>query len=88
MNHTVTKLHDPNEPMLFSDSIMRNYTYELDFGNFKAKYSPFTSIKHKSETSNFTYIHLDSASKSVVNIVYYHNYVQISDSKVIMNILP
>ena len=74
--------------MFFSISIIGNYTYELDFGNFKDKNSPFTGLKQQSEISNFTYIHLDYASKSVVNIVYYHNYVQISDSKVIMNILP
>ena len=37
LNHTVTELHDPNEHVMFSDSIMRNYAYELNFGNFKAE---------------------------------------------------
>ena len=67
---------------------MENYTYELDFGNFKAENSPFIGIKQQSEISIFTHIHPDYASKSVINIVDNHNYVHISDSKVIVNSLP
>ena len=80
-------MHDPNEPVLFSDSIMGNYTYELDFGNFKVENSPFTDIKQQYGISNFTCIQPDFPSKSVVNIVDNQNYVYISDSKVVMNIL-
>ena len=55
-------MHDPNEPVLFSDSIMGSYTYELNFGSFKAENSPFTGIKQQYEISNATYIQHDSAS--------------------------
>ena len=41
LRHTMMELHDPNVPVLFSDSIMGNHMYELDFGNFKAEKSPF-----------------------------------------------
>ena len=37
MKHTVTELNDPIELVLFLDSIMGNYMYELGFGNFKAE---------------------------------------------------
>ena len=37
MKHTVTELHDLSEPILFSDSIMGNYMYELGFENFKTE---------------------------------------------------
>ena len=45
LKHTVTELLDPNEPVLFSYSIMGHYTYELNFGNFKLENSPFTGKK-------------------------------------------
>ena len=44
MKHTVTELHDPSEPVLFSDCIMGNYMYELGFGNLKLKIMPFLKI--------------------------------------------
>ena len=62
-------MYDPIEPTLFSNFIMGNFTYEVDFGNFKAENSPFIGIKKQYRISNFTYIQLDCASKSVVNIV-------------------
>ena len=46
MKHTMTELHDPSEPVLFSDSIMENYMYELGFGNFKAENSFFLKINN------------------------------------------
>ena len=46
---------------------MGNYTYELNFGNFKAENSPFIGIKQQSEISNFTYIHPNSALQNSVN---------------------
>ena len=48
MKHTVTELHDPSEPVLFSDSIMGNYMYELGFGNFKSENSVFSKNKQES----------------------------------------
>ena len=67
---------------------MRNYNYELNFGNFKDENSPFTCIKQQSEISNFTYIQPNSTSHNSINNIENHNYVCISDSKVIANHLP
>ena len=69
LEHIVTKLHDPNEPVLFYDSITGNCTYEMNFGNFKDENSPFTGIKQQYEISNFTYIQPNSASQNFVNSV-------------------
>ena len=41
------ELHDPNEPVLFCDSNMGNYMYELEFGNFKDENSPFSNEKQQ-----------------------------------------
>ena len=88
MKHIVTKLHDHNEPVLFADSIMGNYTYKLNFANFKAENSPFTGIKQQSEISNLTYIQPNSASQNSINSIENHNFVYISDIKVVVNNLP
>ena len=50
------ELHDPNESVLFSYSIMGNYTYEIDFGNFKVESSSFVGIQQHYEIFNLTYI--------------------------------
>ena len=47
LKHTVTELHDPSELVLFSDSIMGNYMYELGFENFKSENSAFSNNKHQ-----------------------------------------
>ena len=88
LKHTVTKLHDPNEPVLFSYSIMGNYTYEVDFSNFKTEISSFVDTKQHYEISNFTYIQIGFVYNDDVNIVNNHQFVHIIDSKVIVNILP
>ena len=67
---------------------MGNYAYEPKFGNFKVENSPFIGIKQQSEILNFTYIHPNSASQNSVNSVENHNFVYISDSKVVVNNLP
>ena len=81
-------MHDPNEPMMFSDSVTGNYTYENDFGNFNVESSSFVGIQQHSEFFNLTYIKPASMSKNDVNIVNYQSYVHIIDSKVIVNSLP
>ena len=68
--------------------IMGNYTYEIDFGNFKAKSSSFAGVQQHYEIFNLTYIEPGSVSKNDVNIVNYQSYVHIIDSKVIVNSLP
>ena len=37
MKHTVTELNDPNEPIMFSNSILGNYCFDTFFGEFEAK---------------------------------------------------
>jgi hypothetical protein len=34
MKHVVTDLNDPNEPMMFNNSILGNYSYDTFFGNY------------------------------------------------------
>ena len=85
MKHTVTELHDPSEPVLFSDSIMENYMFEHGFGNFKSKNSVFSDNKQQSKILNVTTILHDSSFKEIVNNVDSHNYVNIIESKVVAN---
>ena len=79
MKHTMIELHDPSEPVLFSDSIMGNYMYELGFGNFKSE------NKQQSEILNVTTISHDSSFKEIINDVYNHNIVNIIEIKVVFN---
>ena len=85
MKHTVTELHDPSEPVLFSDCIMGNYMYELGFGNFKAEHSTFSENKQQSEIRNVTSISPDSSFKETINDVNNLNIVNIIESKVVVN---
>ena len=85
MKHTVTKLHDPSEPILFSDCIIGNYMYELGFGNFKAENFSFSENKQQSEISNVTSIVRDSSFKEIINYVNNINIVNIIESKVVVN---
>ena len=66
MKHTVTKINSPNEPVLFSDSILGNYGYESDLGSFPALKSAFTDSVNKSEI-----LHCDfqEAAPSLINTV-------------------
>ena len=68
----MTELHDPNEPVLFSDSIMGNYMFELGSENFKSENSAFSDNKQQSEILNVTTIHHDSSFKEIVNNVDSH----------------
>ena len=85
MKHTVTELHDSSELILFSDSIMGNYMYELEFGNLKAKNSAFSENKQQSEIINVTSIALDFSFKEIINDVDNLNIVNIIESKVVVN---
>jgi len=40
MKHVVMELNNPNEPIMFNNSILGNYSYETLFGNYTAKVSP------------------------------------------------
>ena len=48
MKHTVTKLDDSNEPVLFTDTIMGNYMVDSLFGNLEAETSLVQDSKHQS----------------------------------------
>ena len=41
MKHTVTDLNDPNEPVMFSHSIIANFYFETFFGELEAKTSTY-----------------------------------------------
>jgi ATP-dependent Clp protease adapter protein ClpS len=41
MKHMVTSLNDPNEPMMFSNSILGNFCFKTFFGELEAKISPY-----------------------------------------------
>ena len=85
MKHTVTELHDPSEPVLFSDCIMGNYMYELGFGNFKAENSALSENKQQSEICNVTSVSPNCSLKETINDVDNVNIVNIIESKVIVH---
>ena len=85
LKHTVTELHDPSEPILFSDSIMGNYMYELEFHNFKSENSVFSDNKQQSKILDVTTISHESSFKEIVNYVHSHNIVNIIKIKVVVN---
>ena len=76
-------MHDPKEPVLFSDSIIGNYMYEIGFGNFKYENSSFSDNKQQSKILNVTTVQHDSSFKDIVNNVDNYDYVHIVESKVV-----
>jgi hypothetical protein len=46
MKHVVIDSNDPNEPVMFNNSILGNYSYDTFFGNYTSEISPFSGIKH------------------------------------------
>ena len=85
MKHTVTELHDPSEPVLFSDCIMGNYMYELGFGNFMAESSTLSENNQQSEICNVTAISPNCSLKETISDVNNVNNVNIIESKVIVH---
>ena len=49
MKHTVTKLNDLSEPVMFSNSILGNFYFETYFGELEAKASTCTDPNEQSE---------------------------------------
>jgi hypothetical protein len=49
MKHVVTELNDPNEPVIFNNSILGNYSYETFFGNFTVETSSLLESNTQSE---------------------------------------
>ena len=83
LRKTVIELHDPNEPVLFYNSKMGNYMYEIDFGNFKFEKFHFFYKRQQSKILNVVHIQHDSLSKNVVDNVDNHDHVHIIEIKVI-----
>ena len=41
MKHIVTDLNDPNESIMFSNSILKNFFFDTFFGELHVELSPF-----------------------------------------------
>jgi len=79
MKHAVTDLNDPNEPVMFNNSILGNYSYDTFFGNYTYETSSFTESNTQSEI-----LHCTQIVESNSNIVYHTNIT----SSVQSNIIP
>ena len=56
MKHTVTDLNDPNEPVMFSNSILGNFCFETFFGEMEAELSPYANSNEQYELFHTTQI--------------------------------
>ena len=56
MKHTVTDLNDPNETVVFPNSIMGNFYFDTSFGYLGAEVSPFANSNEQSELLHTTHI--------------------------------
>ena len=43
MKHTITDLNDPNEPVMFSKSILGNFCFETFFGELEVETYPYAN---------------------------------------------
>ena len=49
-------LNDTNEPIMFSNSILRNFFFDTFFGELEAKLSPLADLEKQSELLHTTQI--------------------------------
>jgi hypothetical protein len=56
MKHIVTDLNDPNEPVLFNNSILGNYCSDTFFGDFTVDISPLVESNKQYEILHCTQI--------------------------------
>ena len=56
MKNTVTDINDPNETVMFSNSILGDFCFDTFFGESKAKISPFTDSNTQSKLLHSTQI--------------------------------
>ena len=54
MKHMVTDLNDPNEPVMFSNSILGNFCFDTFFGELEVEPSPFVNSNEKFELLHTT----------------------------------
>lgn len=56
MKHTVIDLNDPNEPVMFSNSILGNFYFETFFGELEAETYQYVNSNEQSEYLDTTHI--------------------------------
>lgn len=56
MKHMVIDLNDPNEPIMFSNSILGNFCFETFFRELEAELSPYANSNKQSEILHTTQI--------------------------------
>ena len=54
MKHTVTDLNDPNEPIMFSNSILAIFYFDTFFEELEAKLSPLKNLDKQSQLLHTT----------------------------------
>ena len=54
MKHTVTDLIDPNEPVMFSNSILGNLCFDTLFGELETEISPYANSNEQLELLHAT----------------------------------
>lgn len=56
MKHMVTDLNDPNDPIMFSKSILRNFFFDTFFGELEVELSPLADSYKEFELLHLTHI--------------------------------
>ena len=56
MKHMVTNFNDPNEPAMFSNSILGSFYFDTFFGDLEAEISPYANSNEKFELLRTTQI--------------------------------
>ena len=69
MKHIVTNLDDPNEPILFVDSILGNYGMDSFLGNFLARTSSFIDSRTRSKLLHCTHNVTHQSTVQIINKV-------------------
>ena len=75
MKQMVIDLNDPNEPVMFSNSIMENFFFDTFFGELEVELSPLANsymqfeLLHKNQIVEHNYTIVDSCTKVDSNIV-------------------
>jgi len=65
MKHSVTHFDEETEPVVFSNNILGNYSFESFFGNFLAQTYPFVVDSISSQIKNYS----QTDSSKCINIV-------------------
>ena len=77
MKHTVTELNDPNEPIMFSNSILSNICFDTFFGELETKLYAFTD-----SNTQYEILHSAQIAESNCTLVYSSStnfYIELTD---------